>query len=342
MNNVQNILVVNVNWLGDVIFSAPVFRALKAKYPQSKIMCLAVPRVREILECIPEIDEIIIYDEKGRHRWPWGIIPLILELKKRKLDAAFLLHRSMTRALMVFLAGIPIRVGYDEKKRGVFLTHRVAVLPGSVHRSDHYLNVVETFGVMVEDRRSVLQVSEDAKVSISKKLTDLGIKENEKFVVIHPGANWDLKRWPRENFTLLIERLIKDLHLQVVISGGKDDISLVEGMTRSIRDPSVAVLTGKTTLKELMALMQKSFLVISSDSGPLHIASGVGAKVIGIFGPTDPKITASRGWGHSIILKEDVGCNRRACYFLNCPDNVCMRAVTVERVYDAIRKIKDQ
>src|SRR4051812_6816771 len=116
----KRILVVNVNWLGDVIFSSPVFKAIKENYPQAHVACLAVPRVHEILESISGIDEIITYDERGRHRNPLAKIDLILDLKRRQFDTAFLLHGSLTRALLVYLAGIPQRVGYGTKSRGQF------------------------------------------------------------------------------------------------------------------------------------------------------------------------------------------------------------------------------
>ena len=97
----NRILVVNVNWIGDVVFSAPVFRALKEKYPQAQVTCLAVPRVIPILQCIEHIDEIIAFDEDGRHKGILGKIDLTGEIRRRKFDAVFLLHRSWTRALMM-------------------------------------------------------------------------------------------------------------------------------------------------------------------------------------------------------------------------------------------------
>ena len=114
----KNILVVNVNWLGDIVFSAPVFQAIKDTYPQSRVSALALPRVVGILKQVPYVDEIIVYDEKGHDRSLWGKLKLIAHLRSKDFDAVFLLHGSWTRALLVFLAGIPIRVGYDRKKRG--------------------------------------------------------------------------------------------------------------------------------------------------------------------------------------------------------------------------------
>src|SRR5271163_4239112 len=97
----NNILVVNVNWLGDAVFSTPVFKTLKKTYPQARITCLCVPRVKQVLEYCPYVDNIIIYDEDGKHSFFWQKLKLILDLKKEKFDAAFILHRSMTRGLLV-------------------------------------------------------------------------------------------------------------------------------------------------------------------------------------------------------------------------------------------------
>jgi len=336
----KNILVINVNWLGDVIFSSPVFKALKEAYPQARISCLAVPRVKEVLESIPFMDEIIEYDENGRHVNPIAKLQLIGALRKKKFDAVFLLHRSLTRALLAFWAGIPIRVGYDEKGRRRFLTHKVTPLSGQVHRSDHYLNVIESFGVKVNDRATVLEVSSDVEQEVKGVLKARGIEEGEEYWVVNPGGNWDLKQWPRENFSVLIERLMTEFKMKAVISGAPKDESLVNAIVTPLEIKPV-VLVGQTNLKQVMALMKNARLVISADSGPLHLANSVGTDVIGIFGPTRPEITGPRGKGQVSILRHDVGCNGEACYHLQCADNICMQAVTVEDVCAVIRQIQN-
>lgn len=338
----KKILVVNVNWLGDVIFSSPVFKALKTAYPQSKISCLAAPRVREVLESIPGVDEIIVYDEQGAHRNPFAKLRLIRELSGKHFDAAFLLHRSLTRALFVFLAGIPQRIGYAAKGRGRLLTRALkAPDEREMHRSDYYLNVVESFGVAVTDRAGLLMVSAQAEKEMRDTLYGSGVGERDFLVVIHPGGNWDLKRWPARHFSLLIERLMEEGKCKVVISGSGQDMALVETIIPGLSRAPV-VLAGKIDLKQLIALMKRANCVVSADSGPLHIASSVGSSVVGIFGPTRPGITGPRGGGRSVILQRDVGCNRRPCYHLKCPDNTCMQAVNVDEVIDAIRKIQNQ
>ena len=334
----KNILVINVNWLGDVIFSAPIFKALKAAYPQARIACLAVPRVRQVLESISCIDEIIEYDEKGRHSTPWGKFKLIIQLRRNKFDSAFILHKSLTRALLAFLAGIPVRVGYKTKGRGFLLTHTIPDQVDSLHRSDYYLKVLERYGIPIGDRSCQLNVSPDAEAEVRKILAQEGIG-NEGFAVIHPGANWDLKRWPVEKFALLTDSLISNLKTKVVITGAENDLSLVSQIAQLCKTKPV-LLTGKVNLKQLMALMKMSAFVLSADSGPIHVASGVGANVIGLFGPTRPEITAPRGKGRIALIQHDVGCNRRPCYYLQCPDNICMQSITVDDVLQEIKKLR--
>jgi len=337
----KNILVVNVNWLGDTIFSSPVFRALKEQYPQAKISCLAVPRVREILEGVSYIDEIIEYDERGKHRGLLAKVYLIKRLRQKDFDIAFLLHRSMTRALLIYCAGIPLRVGYDTKGRGRLLTHKVVVREDLRHRSDYYLNVIESFGVPVNDRTSRLEIVDKERNEIEKILVDNGINGKQEYLLVNPGGNWDLKKWPIKRFAILVDYLIKEMKSQVIITGSTKDIALVKELTSQLQTQPI-ILVGQTNLKHLAALMKRARVVISADSGPLHIANSVGSKIVGIFGPTRPEVTGPRGPGKRTILQHDVGCNRDACYFLQCPDNICMKAVTVEEVIHAVREIIDQ
>jgi len=336
----KKILVVNVNWLGDVIFSSPVFKALKEAYPEAHISCMAVPRVKDVLESIPFIDEVIIYDEKGRHWNPLAKWKLIMELRRKHFDIAFLLHRSWTRAFLIYCAGIPIRVGYDEKNRGRFLTHKANYSDDLVHRGDYYLNIIESYGVHVNDRQYQLSVSEDAVKDVDSILRSKNIDDSKYLIVINPGGNWGLKRWPIENFSRLICGFIGSLDIAIVISGAQKDISLGREMNSLIFKTAID-LTGQTNLKQLMALMKRANLVISADSGPLHLANGVGCDVIGVFGPTRPEITGPRGSGRKYILQNDVGCNREPCYHLKCPDNICMQSVTVKDVIEIINEIQN-
>ena len=328
-------ILVNVNWLGDVIFSTPVFKALRRQFPEAKICCLAVPRVVPILKRCSYIDDVIVYDEKGAHRWLWNKIMLIHQLHSYHFDIAFLLHRSWTRAFMVYLAGIRQRVGYDLKDLGRLLTHKVMLPEKNIHRSDYYLKVIESYGVRVDDRTTELSVSADILRQVESFLALKGISKDDFVVVVNAGGNWPLKRWPKENFALLIERIIREIKVKVIIPGSSNDEKLADEIKRlSHVDP--LVMAGKTSLLQIMALMKRADLVVSSDSGPLHIASSVGTPVVAVFGPTRPEITGPRGTARAVILQKELECNRDACYHLACQDNKCMKAVTVDEVFKEV------
>ncbi len=334
----KKILVVNVNWVGDTVFATPVFKAIKTRWPGAFLSCMAVPRVKAVLECCPYLDEVIIYDERGRHRGLWGKISIVLALRGRHFDAAFLLHRSWTRAALVFLAGIKERVGYDVKNRGRFLTHKVPECPALPHRSDYYLYVVEHYGIPVLDRTCELRVDPEAQRQVADLLGRHQISGKDRVLIVHVGANWDLKKWPVSHFVELMNRLSRECPARIVIPGGEKDVQAACEISRRSEGAPV-VLAGETNLKQLVALMKRASLVISADSGPMHIASSVGTPGVAIFGPTRPELTGPRGLGKFSVLQKDVGCNRKPCYFLECPDNVCMQAVSVDDVMAAVRAL---
>jgi lipopolysaccharide heptosyltransferase II len=336
----RRILVVNVNWIGDVIFSSPIFKALKAEFPRAHISCLADPRVREVLESIPGIDEIIVYDEKGKHGDLFAKLALLLQLRRKRFDTAILLHRSLTRALLVYGAGIPRRIGYDEKGRGRYLTHRSEFPGADVHRSDRYIHIIESYGVNVQDRQCRLNVCPEADSAVKAMLAAENVHDDDFVVVVNTGGNWELKRWPHERFSRLIDRLMNVVRVKVILPGAVKDVPLIRKITAPLNCKPLN-WAGRTNLKQLLALLKRADVVVSADSGPLHMASGVGTRVIGLFGPTRPEITGPRGEGRSVVLQCDVGCNREPCYHLKCPDNVCMKAITVDEVVESIKHIRN-
>ncbi len=335
----QRILVVNVNWLGDVLMSAPVFWNLKKKFPKAWVVCLAPPRVKDIFSCFPFVDEVIVYDEDGEHKSVFGKLKLIFKLRSYGFSKAFLLHKSLTRALLVFLAGIPVRVGYDTKNRGFLLTHKYPLPSEIKHRLDEYQNLIKQFDVPLELSEVILRIPPDLASKTKKKLEDLGFANEDLKILIHPAANWNLKRWPKENFTSLIDRLMQD-KAKVIVTGSKDEESLVQDIIKPLKVKPI-VLVGQTSLSELAALMSKVNVVISADSGPMHLGSAACANVIALFGPTRSQVTGPRGFARHIILQHEVGCNKNPCYHLTCPDNICMQSITVEDVLDAVRQIKN-
>lgn len=341
----KRILIFNVNWLGDVVFSTAVIRNVRRNFPESFIACVVPQRCHSVLEDNPYLDEIIIFDEKAQHRSIFGKLRFIASLKNKKFDAVFLLHRSFSRALICLLAGIPQRIGHYTRKRAFLLTTKIIPpAENSVHRLDYYLDVIEKAGLRIEDKFADFIIPEKEARFTEGFLVKNKIQKEDFLVVLNPGGNWLPKRWPAGHWSILADRLSEEFCAKVIFTGSENDASLVSGIKESMINRSV-VCCGVFNLKQLGALAKRADLFITADSGPLHIANASGAKkIIALFGPTDPKITAPFPADNVTILQKDVGC-RIPCYVVNCKDNRCMKAITPADILERVRcllKIKDE
>lgn len=333
----KRILIFNVNWLGDVLFSTAVIRNVRRNYPDSFIACIIPSRCYSILKGNPYLDEIMVFDEKDRHRGIIAKLKFIRFLKSKKFDTVFLLHRSFSRALICFLAGIPQRIGHYTKKRAFLLTKKIIPpLENSVHRLDYYLDVIEKAGVRVEDRYTdFFMLNEDIKF-VDGFLDKNAVQRSDFLVVLNPGGNWLPKRWPKEYWARLADKLVEKIGAKVIFTGAHSDIPLVSGI-KALMFAEAINTCGIFNLKQLGALTKRSGLFITADSGPLHIANAVGAKkIIALFGPTDQAVTAPYPGKNVIILQRDVGC-KIPCYAVDCKDNRCMKAITPEDVLEQVR-----
>ena len=335
-NHKKRILVINVNWLGDVIFSTPALRALRQDSPDAYIACLVVAHCEDVLKNNPRINDIIVYDEYGKHRSLWAKVKFIRYLRKKRFDEVYVLHPSLRRAMIGFLAGIPRRIGYSTKNRECLLTEVIPAPDVPMHKIDYFLNIITACGIKDQGRECEFFVDGADEKKAVDLMREAGIGEKKSFVLLNPGGNWDMKRWPAANFSRLADMIQEQTAAKVVIGGAKKDIHLAEEIAAGMKTSSV-LLTGKTTLQQLAAVMKRAGCVVSADSGPMHISAAVGANTIALFGPTAPEYSGPVGKGKVVILRKDVGC-AVPCYVEECKDRRCMNAVTPEAVFDNVLK----
>jgi lipopolysaccharide heptosyltransferase II len=331
----KNILIVNVNWLGDTLFTTPFIRTLRETYPEAYIAIFTHSRCKEILEGNPHIDEVIVYDEKERHRHLLGRFSIVSELTSKRFDTAFMLRRSLSRAMILFLSKIPERIGYYNKKSGFLLTKKIPPPPKALHRVEYFLGLARGVGMRPRSMNYEFFVSEGHRDAADRILGEVGLKKGRDFIVLNAGGNWDLKRWPFENFARLGDEIANRFKARVVLTGAEKDTKLCKKISSLMKEEPV-LLCGRTDLKTLGAVFEKARWVVSNDSGPMHIAVGVKTPVVALFGPTSPEITGPYGDGRYRVLKSRVGC-QIPCYDLSCKDNKCMKLITVEAVLDAMR-----
>ncbi|MFC1668047.1 lipopolysaccharide heptosyltransferase II [Chlamydiota bacterium] len=330
----SRILIITMNWVGDVLFTTPAIRAIKNKFPHASIDVLVVPWAKDILLHNVDVNETILYDMKGIHKGFFGKLRLVKCLRDKTYDCVFLMHRSKTQALLMWLAGIPHRIGYNTKRRGIFLTKSLEPPREDMHMVEYYLGIVKGVNIPVERALYSLSVGEQEKEWVHTFLEKQSIQKDDILIIINPGGNWKNKRWPIMQFASLADRCVMKLGVKIIITGGRKDIPLAEQISQNMQSMPV-IAAGETTLQQLTALVSLSDLYIGNDSGPTHIANAVSTPVIALFGPTHPGITGPYGIGKKVILQKSVGC-QIPCHYLGCPQYRCMEALSVEAVFDTV------
>ncbi|MBU2540608.1 MAG: lipopolysaccharide heptosyltransferase II [Candidatus Omnitrophica bacterium] len=334
----KRILIFNVNWLGDVLFSTSALKALRQAFPKAYIASILHPRTIEVLQDNPNLDEIIIFDEKEKNKHLLSKFSFVSALAKKNFDTVYLFHRSFTRSMLMALAKIPHRIGYKAKKRaGLFLTQKIALPKGQIHRVDYFLNILRESGIDCKFSDYEFFVDNASREKIARMFEEEKVNKSDFFVCLNPGGNWNLKRWQKERFAQLADRLTLEFKAKIIITGSAKDLSLAKDIASQIREEPI-ITCGSTSLKELGAIIERSKLFISADSGPMHIAAALGVPIIALFGPTSAHITGPRGKGKIKIIQKDVGCCI-PCYKVTCKDNRCMKTISVEDCIAAVREI---
>ncbi len=327
----ERVLIFEVNWLGDVLFSTPAIRAIRKRHPGAYIAAILYPRCKQVLLGNNYIDEVMVLDEGGRHKGFLGKLRLLHEIKARHFSICYLFKTSASRIFLLFLAGIRKRIGFARGLKGLLLTEKVKLPAGDFHRADIYYYLVSKSKIPEGERHYDFFVTSEDKQFIDVFLKKHGIDREKKIAALHIAGNWELKRWPKENFASLVDILFERFGSQVILTGSFLEHNLAKSIIDLCRNKPL-IACGMTTLKQLGALFQIADVVVSADSGPLHIALAVGAKTVALFGPTAPEITGPLGRNEfEILSKKNPGCSV-PCYNLLCKDNVCMKSITPEDV----------
>ena len=332
----QRILIIEPNWLGDILFTTPAIRAIRQQNPKSYIVCMTHPRCAEMLEGNSRIDDIILFDERSSHSSILKKISFIKKLKSYKFDIVLSFHGSMTKMLICYLAGIGKRVGYLSKKRSFLLTDSIPTPDKEPHRVEYFLNITQSIGADTKNKNYEFSVSDDDIKDANRVLEKEGISKDDEFLIVNPGGNWLPKRWSKENYSKLIKKIKEIYNKKIVITGSEKDISLADSIIKE-SNTKATNLAGKTTLNQLAGLMKRSAFVISNDSGPMHIAVSQNVPTIALFGPTSPDITGPYGDSRYEVIHKWSDCDI-PCY-KECEDYRCMENIKVEDVVEALDRI---
>jgi heptosyltransferase-2 len=332
-----------VNWVGDTILTYPTVQNLKALFPRSHVTILVANDLVDLWKTFPYVDEIIPFQTKKGFKSVWEDLNLCQVLRERKFDVAVVLPRSFRSALHVWLARIPMRFGYRDEGRSLFLTHGIARTKGvlHVHRIHYYLKLLNALGTI--DTRPLPRVflrEEDRKWA-DGMLENLGLLDGRPLIAMNPGATYGLaKCWYPDRFGELGKRLVRNWKSSILLFGKEGERTISREILGHFQGSGID-LTGKTNLLQLAALLERCRVLVTNDTGTMHVAAAVGTPVVALFGSTDPTTTGPWGEGHTVV-KKDVPCS--PCLKRVCPtDHRCMDLITVDDVEEVIdRKLQER
>lgn len=333
----EKILIFELNWLGDILFSFPLLRALRQAFPEAYISCAVVARYADLLAQNPWISDVHILSDSNSIMTLREKLAFVNFVKKERYDTCFFLKPSSTKTVMAMLANIPERIGFSGKNAP--LTREVDVPSGEVHRADQLLALAGAVGIEEADGTYEYFIDEEYEEKTDDILHSQKRGAN-RLVAFNIGGNWGPKKWPRENFVKLAKMLLERFgDIEIMIPGAAKDLFAAQYIVSEVGFERCYTLAGRTGLNELAVLFRRSSLVVSADSGPLHLASAVGASTIGLFGPTSGKLTGPRGRGTNIVIQSDIPC-KVPCYEEKCGrDFECMKAITPERVFAEAERV---
>ena len=336
-SEMKRVVVRGTNWVGDSVMTLPALRALRRVLPEAKITLVVRPSAKGIFADVDFVDDVLVYDRRNA----FSVFSQIREWRRRQFDLAVLFQNAFEAALIPFLAGVPSRLGYATESRQALLTHPLT-LPewrSSRHEVFYYLYLVTALEQALFGTSSIceshpdasLQISEARRLEAENLLRAYGVQDGEPVVVLCPGSvNSRAKRWPAEAYAALGDLLIGSQR-QVVLIGSPDEADVTNEVTKRMQHQPV-VLTGKTSVDEITAVLSLVDLVVTNDTGPAHIAAALGRPTLVIFGPTNP-LTTRPFAPEAEILRHPPEC--APCMLRDCPiDHRCMTAITVDEVFE--------
>jgi predicted lipopolysaccharide heptosyltransferase III len=333
----HKILLTRLRFIGDVVLTTPIIRAVRSAYPQAHIAYLAEREALSLLDHNPNLNETIPYDFR---RNVLSKLLLYRRLRMKSFDLVIDLFGNPRSALLTYFTGARVRVGLDGKPRSRLYTHRILDDGQPKTAVEFYSQFLHALEIDAPTAKTEVFLTEDERREARIYLRWQGIDPNRPIVGLHPGASWPAKVWSADRFAELADRLIAKLGAQVLLTEGPKDHEAVVAVSRRCVG-SVKTL-GILPLRQLAALLSHVDVYVANDSGPMHIAVAVGTKTIGIFGPGEENIwfPYDRREGH-LALRKDVWCH--PCHLDFC-DKVgdgymkCMQLLEVDEVFNAVEE----
>jgi heptosyltransferase II len=336
------VLILQTAFLGDVVLTLPLIARLRQHFPQIQIDVITVPAHAAVLQQQPGIDTVMTYDKHGQQRGIRGFCSMVWQIRARRYALVVTPHRSLRTALLVAWSGAPRRIGFAGWATRWAYTATVP-RPVQGHEVERNLQLLTALGLQAAAStvHLTLCVAPAARQRAAEYFARGGMGPEDVVVGLIPGSQWGTKRWPAERFAALIDHLASMPALRCALFGGPQDRPLAEAILTKCTAP-VLDLIGQTTLPELPAYLERCAVVVSNDTGPMHIAAAVGRPIVALFGPT----TSAMGFAPYGVPWEEVSVSLacRPCHAhgpQRCPLSHwrCMRELSVARVAMSVQRL---
>lgn len=336
----RRICVIKPSALGDVVQSLPILAALKERFPTAEISWVINSELVAVLESHPHIDHLIKYHRRGSWRQTLG---LLRTLRRKQFDLVFDLQGLARTGVMTAATRAGVRVGLESGREGstaachFLLRDTGRFVPAHLR----YWRVAEALGLGNLHRTTQVTISDADRNWASKRLSKL----RGPVLAVNPGARWVTKRWPIEHFAVIAAKAKRQYGFSTVILGGNSDRPAAQQLTQLLHrfTPSANIenLAGATTLKQLAAVLQSVDVMLSNDSGPLHLAAGLGTPVVGVFTCTDPGRSGCPGAEHELVTTSlsCASCYKKRCRYSGKKKMACLDEITTDRVWQSFQKL---
>jgi len=349
----MKILIVKLSAIGDVIHTLPALTALRRRYPDAQVDWLIEDAASDLVQGHAALSRVLVWRRREfvkllkAGRLPSAtrlFLSLLLQLRDTRYDLILDFQALLKSSLWIFLARGGCKAGFGpgmehSENTYLFLNERIPAVSMEIHALDRGLKLLQALGIPCSQIFYDFPIGKKDQGAAEQLLVESGVQLDHPWIAINPVAKWPTKLWAAERFRELAEcLLIKGF--QVVFTGSKEDRPLIDEMVGTLRS-SVVRLDGRTTLRVLAAVYRSARVVVSTDTGPMHLAAAVGTPVVALFGPTAPWRTGPYGEGH-VVLREGVSCSpcfSRSCKTRDFEPTACMKRIRVEQVVDAVTRL---
>jgi len=340
----MNILIVKLSAIGDVIHTLPSLAALRRCYPQAHISWAVEEAAADLLADHPMLDRVLVSRRKrwirdlrrgaGRAAVLREIREFYRMLRDRPYDLVIDFHGLFKSAVLVWLSGGKRRLGFDslQEGSGLVLNERIPEDMGK-HAVERYLDLPRHLGCETGEPEFPIALQEPHFERVAALLASFAVDTSRGFVAVSPVAYWETKLWDEAKFAAVCDRIVRELGLPVVFTGESPE-GPIERIRALMQAPSASA-AGRTSLRDLAALYRRASVLLTTDSGPMHLAAAVGTPVVALFGPTSPERTGPYGEGH-VVIRRGMDCS--PCFRKACETLQCMKSITVDEVFEAVNE----